>query len=70
MVEMLNTMINSHLTIKIVENVTKNSAKSRINVYSISAKSGNLSNICCFKNKIALLINLINTYTSCKIYIE
>ena len=27
MVEMLNTMINSHLTIKIVENVTKNSAK-------------------------------------------
>ena len=55
---MVNTLINSHFTINIVENVIKDSDKSCINVYGIHVKEGNLRNIYCFQNKIALFIKL------------
>ena len=55
---MVNTSINSNFTINIVENVIKDSDKSCINVNGIHVKGGNLSNICCFQNKIALLIKM------------
>ena len=47
-IEMFNTMINSHFTINIVENVIKIALNHKINVYGICVKRGNLSNICCF----------------------
>ena len=45
---MVNTLINSHFTINIMENVIKDSDKSCINVYGIYVKEGNLRNIYCF----------------------